>query len=198
MTLRRYARSPEHSVLAAIIVHMPRSPHEPERDREQDREPEPIPEAIRFYGTRWVDHSGGYALRRAALGLAALLLAAAGAALLVLLFAGVSAGWLQALVVLALTLCTAMAFMRTWRRYTRPERPDAAEESAMRPIKLVGFVGVLLAYALRTAAEAPGEGLLRAEHEAELERHRRTTAKRSGNPARRRNTKGRRRGQGRP
>ncbi|MGP3971151.1 hypothetical protein [Streptomyces sp. 6N223] len=159
---------------------MPRSPHEPER------EPEPIPDAIRFYGTCWVDHSRGYALRRAGLGLGALLLAAAGATLLVLLFAGVGAGWLRALVVLGLALASVMAFTHTWKGYTRPGPRDAAQESAFRSIKAAGFVGVLLAYALRTAVEAPGEGLRRADHEEALERHRRSLSRRSGNPARRR------------
>jgi hypothetical protein len=152
----------------------------------------PRPEAIRFYGTCWVDHSRGYALRRAALGTAALLLAAAGALVVWLLFAGVGAGWLRALVALALALCTAMAFVRTWSGYARPASGgDAADESAFRSIKVVGFVGVLLAYALRTTVEAPGERLRRLDHEAALERHRRANAKRSGNPARRR-TRGRR------
>ncbi|MFD5316991.1 hypothetical protein [Streptomyces sp. NPDC127098] len=154
-------------------------------DREADA---PLPEPIRFYGTRWVDRSRGYAPRRVLLTAAAALLTVAGALALWILYAGVAAGsptWLSSLVLLALLLCTAIAFTRAWAGYTRPRRVDAVDESAFRSITFVGFVGVLLAYALRSLVEAPGEGLLRADHEAALERHRRLTVKRSGNPARR-------------
>ncbi|TDC06873.1 hypothetical protein E1265_34465 [Streptomyces sp. 8K308] len=160
------------------------------QSRAADHEPNaaPRPEPIRFYGTRWVDHSAGYSLRRVLLTGAAGLLTVAGALALWILYAGVAAGspgWLSSLVLLALLLCTAIAFTRAWVGYTRPRQVDAVEESTFRSLKVVGFVGVLLAYALRSAVEAPGEGLLRADHEAALERHRRLTVKRSGNPARR-------------
>jgi hypothetical protein len=172
---------------------MPKPPPIP--DPESDEAPRP--EAIRYYGTSWVDHSGGYALRRVGLGIAALLLAAAGGLLEFLVFAGVGAAWLQGLAVLALALCSAMAFVRTWGGYARPAGDDArVDESAFRSIKVVGFVGVLVAYALRTATEAPGERLRRTGYEAALERHHRTIAKRSRNPARRR--PGRRGGNRRP
>ncbi|GAB2932515.1 hypothetical protein [Streptomyces mayteni] len=157
-----------------------------------DEENAPRPESIRFYGTRWVDRSHGYALRRVLLTAAAGLLTVVGALALWILYAGVAAGspgWLSSLVLLALLLCTAIAFTRAWVGYTRPRSPDAIEESAFRSIKVVGFVGVLLAYGLRGTIEAPGEGLLRADYEAALDRHRRLTVKRSGNPARRRATR---------
>lgn len=155
---------------------------------------EPRPEPIRFYGTRWVDRSGGYRLRRVALFVGALLLTAAGALVLTLGYGGLAGaetpGWLGALVALAFAICTALAFVRQWLRYTRPA-PEArgdearADESAFRSLNVVGFVGVLAAYTLRSAVEAPGERLARASHEEALERHRRLVAKRSRNPARR-------------
>ncbi len=167
------------------------------QDVATDNAPQPAP--IRFYGTGWVDHSGGYPLRRAGLGLVALLFAAGAAGLLTFVYAGLSgsgtAGWLRALVVLALAMCTAMAFLRTWGGYTRPRGGGEVDESAFRSIKVVGCVGVFLAYALRTAVEAPGERLRRQEYDEAVERHRRLTAKRSRNPSRRglRSAGGRRR-----
>ncbi len=154
---------------------------------------EPRPEPIRFYGVSWVDHSGGYGARRAGLTLAALLLAAMGGTLLFLGYSGLdsseTAGWLRAMVVIAFAICTAMAATRTWIRYTRPAPENAVDESAFRSIKVVGFVGVFLAYALRSTVEAPGEKLRRLDYEAAVARHRRRTAKRSGHPARRRKGK---------
>ncbi|MDT0341701.1 hypothetical protein [Streptomyces litchfieldiae] len=154
---------------------------------------EPRPEPIRFYGTSWVDHTGGYAARRAGLALGTALLAVAGALVLWFGYAGLynsgTAGWLRGLVVVAFTLCTVMSFTRTWSGYARPRPADAVDESAFRSIKVVGFIGVLLAYALRTVMEAPGEKLRRWEYEAAIERHRRRTSRRSGHPARRRKGK---------
>jgi hypothetical protein len=173
---------------------MPKPLPIPDPGRDPESDDAPRPEAIRFYGTRWVDHSGGYALRRVGLGIAALLLAAAGGLLEFLVFASVGAAWLRGLAALALALSSAMAFVRTWSGYARPAGDDArVDESAFRSIKVVGFVGVLVAYALRTATEAPGEKLRRMDYEAALERHRRTIAKRSRNPARRRGGRGGRR-----
>ncbi|WP_326598454.1 hypothetical protein [Streptomyces sp. NBC_01803] len=149
---------------------------------------EPRPDPIRFYGTSWVEHTDGYAVRRAGLAVGTLLLTAAGALVLWLGYLGLrdsgTAGWLRALVVLAFVVCAVMAFMRTWAAYARPA-DNAVDESAFRSIKVVGFVGVLLAYALRTLVEAPGEKLRRMDYDEALTRHLRLTAKRSRNPARR-------------
>lgn len=148
----------------------------------------PQPEPIRFYKTSWVDHSAGYLLRRFGLGLAAALLATVGAFGLWLGYGGLriseSAGWLRALVVAAFVLCSAMAYVRTWGGYARPA-DGSLDESAFRSIKVIGFVGVLLAYAVRSAVEAPGERLRRMDYDAAVERFERLTSKRSGNPARR-------------
>ncbi|MGP4109881.1 hypothetical protein ACTWP5_03045 [Streptomyces sp. 4N509B] len=156
----------------------------------------PRPAPIRFFGTCWVDHSRGYAPRRVLLGAAALLLAAAGGLVLWLVVAGVGAVWLRVLVGLALALSTAMAFTRTWGEYTEWTDEEGAArapgEPSFRSIKIVGFVGLLLAYGLRSTVEAPGERARRAAYEAAVERHHRTIAKRSGNPARRRTDRRRR------
>lgn len=153
----------------------------------------PGPEPIRFYGTSWVDRSRGYRLRRLALGGGALLLAALGLGLLWLGHASLqraeTAGWLRVLVLAAFALCSVIAFARAWNGYTRPADADAkaggGDDSAFRSITAVGIVGLLLAYAARTAVEAPGEGLHRRAHEAAAQRHERRSTRRSGNPARR-------------
>ncbi|OEV01778.1 MULTISPECIES: hypothetical protein [Streptomyces] len=156
----------------------------------------PAPEPLRFYGTTWVDHSGGYALRRAALGVGAVLAAAAGAVVLRFAYQGVVladiGSWASLLLVAAFAVCSALAFSRTLTSYgRRPDERDAAAESSMRSIRLIGFIGVLLAYALRSCVEAPGEKLHRAEYEAARARHERQRSARTGNPAARRR-KGRR------
>lgn len=146
----------------------------------------PQPEPIRFYGTSWVDHSRLYGLRRFALGLGAVLLATLGVVLLRLAYEGLyiseSAPWLKMLMVVAFAICSSMAFTRTWASFKRPVPPD---EHAFRSIKAIGFVGLLLAYGLRSGIEAPGEALRRAHHEAALDQHRKAVSRRSGNPARR-------------
>ncbi|NGO71308.1 hypothetical protein [Streptomyces boncukensis] len=152
---------------------------------------EPQPEPIRFYGTTWVDHSRGYALRRVGLALGALLTAAAGAFVLRFAYEGVAVAdigaWASVLLVAAFAVCSSLAFSRTLGSYTRrPEERaerDAAAESSMRSIRAIGFIGVLLAYALRSLVEAPGEKLARGEYEEALARHERLRSARSGNPA---------------
>ncbi|KAB8158864.1 hypothetical protein FH609_029150 [Streptomyces sp. 3MP-14] len=145
---------------------------------------------MRFYGTSWVDRSGGYRLRRVGLFLGGLVLTLGGALVLTLGYGGLTGaetpGWLGALVALAFAICTALAFTRQWLGWSRPAPDAKVDESAFRSINVVGFVGVLAAYTLRSAVEAPGERLARARHEEALDRHRRLVAKRSRNPARRR------------
>ncbi|WP_326688763.1 MULTISPECIES: hypothetical protein [unclassified Streptomyces] len=156
---------------------------------------EPEPEPIRFYGTTWVDHSGGYAVRRAGLALAALLAAVAGAFVLRFAYQGVAladiGSWATILLVVAFALCSALAFSRTLTFYGR--RPDAREEgveASMHSIRIIGFIGVLLAYALRTCVEAPGEKLRRTEYEEARTRHERLRTARTRNPAGKGKSKG--------
>ncbi|HEX5566206.1 MAG TPA: hypothetical protein VFY14_04580, partial [Streptomyces sp.] len=85
--------------------------------------PEPEPEPIRFYGTTWVDRSGGYHVRRFTLALGALLLAGTGAWVLRLVYEGSafarSGGLIGTLLVVAFAVCSSMAFTRTMSDYTR-------------------------------------------------------------------------------
>ncbi|MGY1437263.1 hypothetical protein [Streptomyces reniochalinae] len=149
---------------------------------------EPAPEPLRFYGTTWVDHSGGYVLRRVGLGVGAVLAAAAGAFVLRFAYQGVVVAdigsWASVLLVVAFAVCSAMAFARTLTFYgRRPDEREASAESSMHSIRIIGFIGVLLAYALRTCVEAPGERLHRAEYEEAQARHARQRQSRTGNPA---------------
>ncbi|WP_103500661.1 MULTISPECIES: hypothetical protein [Streptomyces] len=158
---------------------------EPQSVAEGDDAPKPEP--IRFYGTSWVDHSRMYTLRRFGLGLAAVSLAALGILVLRLAYSGLyiadSAAWLTMLLVVAFAICSSVAFTRTWSSYKRPVPGD---EHAFRSIKAIGFIGILLAYGIRSGMEAPGEGLRRAHYDEATDLYRRRTSKRSGNPARRR------------
>ncbi|MBH1934996.1 EamA/RhaT family transporter [Streptomyces sp. AV19] len=134
--------------------------------------PEPIPpEPIRFFGTTWVEHDGGYALRRACVAAGGLAAAVAGGLLLRLGYEGLAiakvGGLVNILVVGAVTICTALAFRRTWEGFVRRPGP-AREEDAERSVAglmAVGFVGVFLAWSLRALQEAPGEQLRRREYE---------------------------------
>ncbi|MEE1756679.1 hypothetical protein [Streptomyces sp. SP18CS02] len=145
----------------------------------------PQPEAIRFFGTTWVDHDGGYGLRRAAVAVGSLVAAAAGAFVLRFAYQGLSiaavGGFVNALVVIMFAICGAIAFRKTWESFTR--RPaDPAREEALRSLKAIGFVGSLLAYFLRSLVEAPGEKLLRTEYETARTRYEKRRTTRSGNP----------------
>lgn len=146
----------------------------------------PQPEPIRFYGTSWVDRSRFYTLRRFGLGLGAVILASLGVLVLRFTYEGLyiadAASWLTMLLVLAFAICSSIAFTRTWSSYKRPVPGD---EHAFRSIKAVGFIGLLLAYGLRSGLEAPGEGLRRKAYETEMAQYRKSTSRRSGNPARR-------------
>ncbi|MGK5731287.1 hypothetical protein [Streptomyces sp. URMC 124] len=151
-------------------------------------EPEgPQPEPIRFFGTTWVNHDGGYALRRVGAGVGALAAAAAGALVLRFGYEGLAiakvGGLVNTMVVVAFAVCSALSFRRTWERFGR--RPDPAAdphaERSMQSLMMIGFIGSLLAYALRTLKEAPGEQLHRREYEESVARYeRRTERKRKG------------------
>ena len=100
--------------------------------------------------------------------------------------------WASILLVAAFAVCSALAFARTLTSYTRrPDEREAAAESSMHSIRVIGFIGVLLAYALRTCVEAPGERLHRTEYEAAVARHERQRRSRTGNPAVRKKKRGR-------
>lgn len=146
----------------------------------------PQPEPIRFFGTTWVGHDGGYGLRRA--GVAAGALAAAVAGCLVLRFAyqGLAiadvGGFVNMLVVGMFAICSAVAFRKTWEGFTRRSTGSAAEDS-LRSLKAIGFVGSLLAYFFRALTEAPGEKLRREEYETARSQYEKRRGTRTGNPA---------------
>ncbi|MBA2944962.1 EamA/RhaT family transporter [Streptomyces himalayensis] len=147
----------------------------------------PRPEPIRFFGTTWVNHDGGYAARRAAV--AAGSLAAAAVSCLVLRFAyegleiAAIGGLATVLVVVMFAVCSALAFRHTWDGFSK--RPEPDRQASLRGLLAIGFVGSLLAYFLRTLTEAPGEKLYREEHEAAREQYERRAARRAGNPSKR-------------
>ncbi|MFJ4772263.1 EamA/RhaT family transporter [Streptomyces uncialis] len=147
----------------------------------------PRPAPLRFFGTTWVRHDGHYGLRRA--GVATGSLTAAFSGCLVLRFAhqGLAAGqvgpYVNLLVLGTFALCSALAFRRTWTGFRGG--PDPGATPPARATMALGFLGTLLAYFLRSLAEAPGEKRLRARYEEERAQHVRRVARRTGNPAKR-------------
>ncbi|MFK0293143.1 hypothetical protein ACIQU6_22060 [Streptomyces sp. NPDC090442] len=149
----------------------------------------PEPEEIRFFGTTWVEHDGGYGLRRAGVAVGSLALAAIGALVLRFGFQGLSTAdvgsFVNGLVVVGFAICSALAFRRTWDGFVRRPDPaaDSSAERSLQSLMLIGFIGSLLAYFCRSLVEAPGEKLRRAEYEAARERHARRRENRTGNPS---------------
>ncbi|WP_405012751.1 hypothetical protein [Kitasatospora sp. NBC_01539] len=132
----------------------------------------PGPEPIRFFGTTWVDHGGGYWLRRVLVSLGALICTAAGALLLRFAVAGVAlsdAGRLvDVLLIGAVAICTCLAGIRTWKSLTEGRASlDGwmAEDRSLGAVWLIGGVGALAAYFFRSLVEAPGEAVHRAAYE---------------------------------
>ncbi|MBZ9641741.1 EamA/RhaT family transporter [Streptomyces sp. PSKA30] len=150
----------------------------------------PRPEPIRFFGTTWVHHDNGYTARR--IGAAVGSLAAAVAACLVLRFAyeglqiAGSGSFVTLLVVVMFAVCSALAFRHTWDAFTK--RPDPDRQASLRGLLTIGFVGSLLAYFFRSLLEAPGENLHREEYEEARRQHEKRSARRTGNPKKRRRT----------
>ncbi|GKQ37239.1 EamA/RhaT family transporter [Streptomyces sp. A012304] len=148
----------------------------------------PRPEPLRFFGTTWVDHDGGYPARRIAVAVGSL--AAAAVSCLVLRFAyqGLAiadiGGFVTVLVVVMFAICSALAFRHTWDSFSR--RPDPDRQASLRGLLAIGFVGSLLAYFFRSLTEAPGEKLHRQEYDEARTRHERRTTRRTGNPAKKR------------
>ncbi|WP_149184395.1 hypothetical protein [Streptomyces sp. TRM49041] len=146
----------------------------------------PQPEPLRFFGTTWVGHDGGYGLRRAGVAVGSLAASVAGTLLLRFAYEGLAiaqvGGFVNGLVVVMFAVCTAIAFRKTWEGFTR--RPaDPARDDALRSLKAIGFIGSLLAYAVRSLTEAPGEKLLRTEYETARAQYEKRRATRTGNPA---------------
>lgn len=149
----------------------------------------PEPEPIRFFGTTWVHHDGGYALRRAAVAAGSLVTAVAAALLLRLSYEGLELGnvgpFLSISVVVLFAIASSIAFAKTWESFGRRPAPSS-DEAALKGLKAIGFIGSLIAYFLRCLVEAPGEKLRRAEYERAVADFARRRSSRTGNPAARR------------
>ncbi|MFJ3231738.1 EamA/RhaT family transporter [Streptomyces sp. NPDC086787] len=151
-------------------------------------EPGPRPEPLRFFGTSWVDHDDRYPARRAGVAVGSLAAAVVSALVLRLAYQGLqiadTGSFVNVLVVTMFTVCSALAFRNTWDGFGRRLDPD--RQASLRGLLAIGFVGSLLAYFVRSLTEAPGEKLHREEYEQAREEYTRRTARRTGNPARKR------------
>jgi hypothetical protein len=150
----------------------------------------PEPEAIRWFGTSWVDRGTGYRLRRVIVPVGALACAVAGALLLRFAVAGVgmsnAGGFVNGLLIAAIAICSCLAALRMWKSLS--EGRDAltgwmAEDKSLGAVWMIGSVGAVIAYFVRSLTEAPGEAVLRARHEQALQRY---EHRRSARPGRKR------------
>ena len=148
----------------------------------------PRPEPIRFFGTTWVDHDGGYGARRAGVAAGSLVAAAASCLVLRLAYQGLQIADVgkpvNLLIVVMFAACSALAFGHTWGAFTK--RPDPQRQASLRGLLTIGFIGSLLAYFVRSLSEAPGEKLHREEYETARAAHEKRVSRRTGNPSRRR------------
>lgn len=137
-------------------------------DTTKTRPEAPAPEAIRWFGTTWLDHDRGYAWRRTAAAAGSLLAAAAAAFVLRLGFQGLADAkigtFVTVLAFCGVAVCSVLAFQRTWKSFTA--RRPAGQANDNQSLYAVGFIGALLAYFVRSLTEAPGEALHRSEYEA--------------------------------
>ena len=159
--------------------------------------PGPQPESLRLFGTTWVDHDGGYGLRRVGATIGSLVAAVAACFVLRFAYQGLEiaevGSFVGMLVVLMFGVCSAIAFRKTWEGFTcRPA--DPSQEDRLRGLKSIGFIGSLLAYFIRSFMEAPGEKLRRTEYETALAQYAKRRSSRTGNPAARKSGKGKRSG----
>ncbi|MFZ3547132.1 hypothetical protein ACODT3_16270 [Streptomyces sp. 4.24] len=149
----------------------------------------PEPEPLRFFGTTWVNHDGGYGLRRVGVAAGALAAAVIGAFLLRFSYEGLEIGnvgpFLSISVVVLFAIASSIAFVKAWESFTRRPNPSS-DEAALKGLKAIGFIGGLIAYFLRCLVEAPGEKLARAEYERATAEFARRRSSRTGNPAARR------------
>lgn len=152
----------------------------------------PQPEEIRFFGTTWVRHDGGYGLRRVAVAAGSLAAAVAGCLVLRFAYQGLETarvgGFVNLLVIVTFAVCSAIAFRKTWEGFSR-RSVDPAREESLRSLRMIGFIGALLAYFFRSLTEAPGEKLRRGEYEAAVARYEKRRGARTGNPAARKKPK---------
>lgn len=148
----------------------------------------PQPEEIRFFGTTWVAHDGGYGARRVGVAVGSLAATVAGCLVLRFAYEGLEIAdvgkFVNLLMVVMFAICSAVAFRRTWEGFGK--RHDPQSVASMRSLMMIGFIGSLLAYFFRSLTEAPGEKLRRGEYEEAREQYVRRTTRRTGNPSKRR------------
>ncbi|MHA6762312.1 hypothetical protein [Streptacidiphilus sp. PAMC 29251] len=160
---------------------------------EKTERPAPSPEPVRFFGTGWVQHDAGYWLRRVAVSAGALVAAVAGTVLMRLgvqgVFVSEAGSLVNALLVVAVAICTCVAAIRTWNLLSKGKAALTgwmADDRSVGPMLVIGCVGILVAYFLRSLVEAPGEGEKRARYELASAAHvRRRTPATAGAGARR-------------
>jgi hypothetical protein len=164
-------------------------PQKPHRPQPTGTPPGPQPEEIRFFGTTWLHHDGGYVWRRVGVAIGSLTAAVAGAFVLQFAYEGLEIGnvgpFVSFTVVIMFTICSAIAFSKTWESFGR-RRPASSDEASLKGLKAIGFIGSLIAYFLRSLYEAPGEKLHRKEYEESAAQYERRRSTRTGNPATRR------------
>ncbi len=89
---------------------------------------------------------------------------------------------------LAIGVCTALAGLRNWKILTEGRTSLTgwmAEDKSLAGVWLIGSVGALAAYFLRSLVEAPGEGLKRAVHDQQTATWQRRRSARAERDARR-------------
>ena len=145
---------------------------------EKAERPAPQPDPIRFFGTGWVTRDTAYWLRRVGVSLGALVAAGAGAVLMRLgvqgVFVSAAGSLVNTLLVAAVAICTCVAAIRTWTLLSRGRASLSgwmADEKSVGPMLLIGFVGMLVAYFLRSLIEAPGEAEKRSRYELAVAAH---------------------------
>ncbi|KQW09612.1 hypothetical protein [Streptomyces sp. Root369] len=145
----------------------------------------PRPEPIRFFGTAWVHHDNGYALRRVGAATGSLAVAVASCLILRFAYEGLqiadTGSFVTVLVIAMFAICSALAFRNTWDGFGT--RPDPDRQASLRGLLAIGFVGSLLAFFFRSLIEAPGEKLHREEYETARREHEKRGARRTGNPS---------------
>ncbi|MER7750646.1 hypothetical protein [Kitasatospora sp. NPDC097643] len=138
----------------------------------------PEPEPIRWFGTSWLNRDNGYWLRRVLVPVGALATAAAAAFVLRLGVEGValsdSGGFLNGLLTVAVAICSVMAALRTWK--VLAEGKDQltgwmTEDRSLGAVWIIGGIGALLAYFVRSLTEAPGEAAKRASYDRAVAQH---------------------------
>jgi hypothetical protein len=117
-------------------------------------------------------HDTAYWLRRVGVSVGALAAACAGAELMRLAVEGVAVSkggsLINVLLVGAIVICTAIAAVRTWGLLSKGRDSLTgwmADEKSVGPMLMIGFVGALVAYFLRSLVEAPGEAEKRSRYD---------------------------------